>query len=211
VKPFNFLICFQSRPQLTLSEAEASAIPKKGPRPKVRPAKPVAPFDNDIERASRNAFDREMRAAVSATAIKTYREALAQYHLSLESKFHNGDFLGRARTERRHIRASTIVHIGKEANKWEGQFYLGLDIDSQIEYGATLDDGSLDERIRFMCEELGEREAARKLGVSRMTFRKALSQGCGCLTRLIRERIAHKGGALRAKRRGGCSAQAENC
>jgi hypothetical protein len=36
VKPFNFLICFQGRPQLTLSETDACALPKKGPRPKAR-------------------------------------------------------------------------------------------------------------------------------------------------------------------------------
>ena len=192
VKPFNFLICFQSRPQLALSEAEACAIPKKGPRPKARQAKPVAPFDSDIGKASANAFDRETGAGISGTAIKTYREALAQYHLSPESKFHNGDFLDRGRTERRHIQASAIVHIGKEANKWEEQFYLGLNMESQIEYGAAPGENSLDERIRRLSAELGQREAARKLGISRMTLRKALENGCESLSAALRDRTSRK-------------------
>jgi hypothetical protein len=47
----------------------------------------------DIGKASANAFDRETGSQVSSTTIRIYREALAQYHLSPESKFHNGDFL----------------------------------------------------------------------------------------------------------------------
>jgi hypothetical protein len=194
VKPFNFLICFQSRFQLELSEAEACAVPKKGPRPKARQTKPVAPFDKDMGRASINAFDRETGAPLStSTTIKTYREALAQYHLSPESKFHNGNFLDRGRTERRHIQATEIVHTGREANKWEEQFFLGLDTESQIEYGPALGDTSLDKRLRSMCELLGQREAAKRIGVSRMTLGKALSRGCMSLSRSIRERIARNG------------------
>ena len=48
--------------------------------------------------------------------LKTYAEVLAQYHLSPESKFENGRFLDRGRTERRHIVATEFVLIGKEAN-----------------------------------------------------------------------------------------------
>ncbi len=51
----------------------------------------------------------------------------------------------------------------------------------------------LDERIRSMCKELGQREAARKLGVSRMTLAKALSDGHGSLTRSIQRRLAQNG------------------
>ena len=44
-------------------------------------------------------------------------EALAQYHLSPESKFENGRFWDRGRTERRHIVATEFVLIGEEANR----------------------------------------------------------------------------------------------
>jgi hypothetical protein len=52
---------------------------------------------------------------------------LAQYHLCPEAKFLNGDFCDRGLTERRHVIATQLVHIGKEANKWEEQHFLGED------------------------------------------------------------------------------------
>ena len=81
----------------------------------------------------------------------TYAEALAQYHLRPEAKFLNGDFCDRGRTERRHVIATQIVHIGKEANKWEEQHFLGEDEDAEIEYGVDQSDGSLDAAIRETC------------------------------------------------------------
>ena len=55
----------------------------------------------------------------------TYAEALAQYHFRPEAKFLNGDYWTAGVTERRHVVATQIVHIGKEANKWEEQYFLG--------------------------------------------------------------------------------------
>lgn len=168
---------------------------KKGRRRKHHQAKPVAPFDKDIGKASRNAFDRETGDMVPSGDLKTYREALAQYHLSTESKFLNGDFTDRGRTERRHVQVAAIIHIGKEADKWEEQFYTGVDEEAQIEYGADASVTSLNDRVRGMCAELGQRAATRRLGVSRMTLAKALSKGCESLTRSILERIARTGSA----------------
>ena len=54
---------------------------------------------------------------VSPDHLKTYAEVLAQYHLSCEDKFENGQFLDRGRTERRHVVATGFVWIGKEANQ----------------------------------------------------------------------------------------------
>jgi|SRR5262245_1436654 len=56
---------------------------------------------------------------VPSKKLKTYREAIGQYHLSPESKFLNGDFTDRGRTERRHVQVTDVIHIGKEANKWK--------------------------------------------------------------------------------------------
>jgi hypothetical protein len=50
-------------------------------------------------------------------------------------KFLNGDYLDRGATQRRHVRAIGIRFIGKEANHWEEQFFLGLSEDAQIDYG----------------------------------------------------------------------------
>jgi hypothetical protein len=92
---------------------------KKGRRRKHHQAKPVAPFDKDIGKASCSAFDRQTGDMVPSKKLKTYREAIGQYHLSPESKFLNGDFTDRGRTERRHVQVTDVIHIGKEANKWK--------------------------------------------------------------------------------------------
>jgi hypothetical protein len=55
--------------------------------------------------------------SISPDQLKTYAEVLAQYHLSSEDKFANGQFLDRGRTERRHVIASGFAWIGKEANQ----------------------------------------------------------------------------------------------
>jgi len=62
---------------------------------------------------------------------------VAQCHLHPESKFHNGDSTTRGFTRRRHVPATVTEHIGKEANKWEEQFHLGLDLEVQTDYGLS--------------------------------------------------------------------------
>jgi hypothetical protein len=147
VKPFNFLLAFQARP-FHRSEAECPAlqpgVSRRGrPRRSCLP-KPIAPFDSDLKRASAACFDRETGKPVPPSQLKTYRQALAQYHLSPEPKFLGAEHLHAGPTRRRHVRATLIEHIGKEADRWEEQFHLGLDEDAQIEYGS---DADLSDRI----------------------------------------------------------------
>jgi len=54
-----------------------------------------------------------------ADQLKTYAEALAQYHLSPESKFANARYFDRGPTDRRHVVASNLRLIGKEGNRVE--------------------------------------------------------------------------------------------
>jgi hypothetical protein len=61
----------------------------------------------------RFAFDRETERPMRADRLKTYAQAPADYHLSPESKFENGDCCDRGTTRRRHIRATGIEYIGK--------------------------------------------------------------------------------------------------
>jgi hypothetical protein len=105
--------------------------------------------------------------AVSREWLKSYREALAQYHLHPEPKFHNGNYLDTGFTHRRHVVAAGVVQIGKEANRWEEQFYLGEDPEAQIEYGAAPEDTQrvLGSVLRA-CQGLKVRELARASGVS---------------------------------------------
>jgi hypothetical protein len=136
VKPFNFLIALQARPQFELPTDQQQAVRKRGRPRKHSEIKPVAPFTSDIRAAAQTAFDRDAGISISADQLMTYAEALAQYHLRPEAKFLNGDFSDRGRTERRHVFATQILHVGKEANKWEEQYFLGADDDAEIEYGV---------------------------------------------------------------------------
>jgi hypothetical protein len=99
---------------------------------------------------------------VPTEQLKSYREALAQYHLHPEAKFHNGDYLGSGVTRRRHIRATAVEHIGKEANRWEEQLYLGLDLEAQTEYGIAPGDH---ERILEILLRAGQKFGQHRLAM----------------------------------------------
>jgi hypothetical protein len=90
---------------------------RPGRPPKTDKLAPIAPYDTDPTKALSKVFDRVTGKPVSPEQLKTYAEVLAQYHLSCEDKFENGQFLDRGRTERRHVVATGQVWIGKEANQ----------------------------------------------------------------------------------------------
>ena len=136
VKPFNFLNAYHARPRFELSDAEQWAKPKRGRPRKQLDAKPIAAFNRNIREAAKGAFDHETGKPIPASELETYAEALAQYHLRPEAKFLNGEFCDRGRTDRRCVIATGIVHIGKEANKWEERYFLGEDEDAEIEHAC---------------------------------------------------------------------------
>ena len=190
VKPFNFLNAFHARSQFELPDAAQWAQPKPGRPRKQSDTKPIAAFNRNIREAAKGAFDRETGVPISTNQLKTYAEALAQYHLRPEAKFLNGEYCDRGRTERRHIVATQLVHIGKEANKWEEQHFLGPDEDAEIEYGVDQTDGRLDGTIGALSDQIGERSAAMQLGISRTALRRALKCGGAVLSRSIRKRLS---------------------
>jgi hypothetical protein len=161
-----------------------------GSRPPIRP---VAPFSRNISEAAKTAFDRETDKRVEPDSLITYAEALAQYHLRPEAKFLNGDYGDSGRTERRHVVATQLVHIGKEANKWEERYFVGGDDeDAEIEYAIDQSDGSLDGKVTALCDQIGERKAAMRLGISRTALQGALTRGIGSLSRATRERLLRR-------------------
>jgi hypothetical protein len=174
VKPFNFLLAFQALPSHG-AESERLTLPsgasRRGrPRRSCAP-KPIAAFDNDLERASEACFDRETGKPVPPSHLKTYRQALAQYHLSPEPKFRDAEHLDRGPTRRRHVRAIAIEHIGKEADRWGEQFFFGLDEEAQVEYGSAPPEFStLRERLGEALAKVGHRKFAQMAGVSRQTI-----------------------------------------
>jgi hypothetical protein len=123
IRPFGFLLVYTAKtgvfaPLLT-EEGEEWDDDDFGPGrpPKEDEPRPIAPYDNDSVKALARAFDRVTGKPVKPERLKTYAEMLAQYHISPESKFENGQFRDRGRTERRHVIAESLVLIGKEANQ----------------------------------------------------------------------------------------------
>lgn len=131
VKPFNFLLMFHVSPSAWRMHSASidSALPTDLPSV-------VAPFERDPALAAEHAFDRDTKQPIPALLLKTYAEALAQYHLHPEWKFEHADYLDRGATLRWHVDTPFVVYIGKEANRWEEQAHLGEIPDSQINYGV---------------------------------------------------------------------------
>lgn len=121
VKPFNFLISFQARNGVwgDFRSSEVAEMPGRGRPRKPKELSPVAPFHTDTADAATRAFDRVSGEPVSIHQLKTYAEALAQYHLSPEPKFAHARYFDRGQTERRHVVASNVRLIGKEGHRVE--------------------------------------------------------------------------------------------
>jgi hypothetical protein len=174
VKPFGFLYSLQA----TLPfEEELIAVGTRRRRSRAAPIKPIALFDRDLSKAVETTFDRDTGRAVSAHRLKSYAEALSNYHLHPESKFVNGDFLDRGTTLRRHVHVATVQHIGKEANDWERQAVLGISADAQPTYGVGAADlANLSRDLRPMIERWSLAACARALRVSTATLRSAVER-----------------------------------
>jgi hypothetical protein len=90
-------------------------------------------------------------------------------------------------SERRHIQAISTWNIGKEADRWEEQFYLGADEGAEIDYGLTPEDiRKTMENIRQGVKKLGQRKLAALTGIPQQT----LSRWLRSKTTKILDRIA---------------------
>lgn len=173
VKPFGFLLALTANP---VEPVELIGCKPRGRKPALRLSKPIAPFDSDLATAAATAFDRETSAPVSRTALKSCRQAIAQYHLRPESKFLNADYSDRGTTRRRHVFAIGSRHIGKEANRWEEQFFIGLDDQATPDYGSSAADmRSFVNELRSVAHTLGWKSIAETTGITAAKVRKALS------------------------------------
>jgi hypothetical protein len=168
VKPFNFLVAFQISPA---GRAKAIAdgtfdqdwLKKDGPSP-------VAPFDKDPRKAAKKCFDRMTGKPVPKHLLATYREALSDYHLHAEAKFLNAEPFDRGHTIRQPVKATAVELIGKEANRWEEQFFLGEDEDAQISYGLLPSSDNFHGRLSRFIEQFGVARVAEAAGVSRRSL-----------------------------------------
>jgi hypothetical protein len=203
VKPFNFLVALQGDPLAGSPEQIGPAQGERRPRRARSDApRPIAPFTRDPAEAARHAFDRDTAEPVRRDALKTYAQAVAQYHINPEPKFLKGDYLDRGTTQRRHIRVSGIRYIGKEANRLEEQFYLGPDDDGPVDYGS---DGSAIAALRsdldHLAKSFGHRELASRLECSRQCLANLLAGRPVRLTEARLRAFTHAASKLMAERK----------
>lgn len=181
VRPFNFLTVFPPRRISAPDWLDLTKEPglKNSKRRNLRDLpRPVAPFNSDPKSAAANCFDRLTGDPVPINRLKTYSEALADYHLHPEAKFLKGDYLDRGTTERRHIAPADVRYIGKEANRWEEQFHLGYDPEAQVEYdGGPEAIEQFRARICAAAAEFGQRQFAEAAGIAREALRAIILRG----------------------------------
>ena len=161
VKPFGFLVALQG------GRLAESAIARGGRGSRKAAFRPIAPFDRNPAIAASRAFDRVTGQSVPREALQSYRTALAQYHLHPEAKFLNGGYVDAGTTLRRHIAVTGLDHIGKEADRWEEQFFTGFCEDANVDYGTSPNEITwMRDRVRASIEMVGQRRAAAAARVS---------------------------------------------
>jgi hypothetical protein len=162
--------------------------------------RPVAPFDKDLPKALSRAFDREKGTPITTEQLATYEEQLAQYHLQPESKFLNGDYVDRGTTVRRHVIVADVELIGKEANRWEEQEFLGPMEDAETSYGmVAASNAVLAREIRDLADIFGQRDLADRLGWSRSRLATLIKGEAIKLSRAEIARLRHHVSELRAE------------
>ena len=175
VKPFNFMCAFSvSKPGFAAAVAsgDIDSDLMNGGLPSA-----VAPFDDNANRAAAHCFDRKTSMPIPASVLMTYREAMADYACHPESKFENAERDDTGITLRRHVEAIAVEYIGKEANRWEEQYFLGELPEAQIEYGRHPDSQRhLLTIIRQSAGRYGMETVAKAAGLSRQQLHSILSR-----------------------------------
>ena len=112
--------------------------------------------------------------AVKACDLEPYTEALFEYPYRSEAKFLNGDAFDTGRTERLYVQASEVRFIGKEADRWEEEYYLGLrNGELAIDYGGDpVQGGQAFTMLRNAIAPVGATNVAKVTGISRATLSK---------------------------------------
>jgi hypothetical protein len=187
VKPHGFL--FILHPSAFDAPSCEIGDPVEGCEP-VKDMHPVAPFDHDLKAAISKAFDRVTGAPVDPARLQTYAEVLKAYPNRPEAKFLNGGAFDTGPTARCHIVATHQVMIGKEADRLEEEFLLGLGEDLVVEYGADPEDASATFlRLREAISRFGKCRVASATGVDRKTLAK-VERGEAGTTRVPHDAIA---------------------
>jgi hypothetical protein len=79
--------------------------------------------------------------------------------------------------------------ISEEANRWEEQFFLGIDEDAAIEYGADPNAAALFDELRLAIIKCGKQQMSSHIGISRNTLSKILDMKCQNLLPHLSQKI----------------------
>ena len=180
VKPFNFMLWFHAKRALDRRFEE----PVDQWYSRTRKPKPVAPYDRDPEAVLDQMLDRETGDPVSPEWLRSYADVLRAYHIHAETKFLNGRPADSGTTRRRHIFATVIESIGKEADNWEEDDVLGTDEDSIIDYGFSDADKA---RMLEAIARAPKRKLKTRAKVSTDTITGVLADPAKCSDRLLRQ------------------------
>ena len=129
-------------------------------------------------KAADKCFDRDTGDKVPAGVLKTYAQALAQYHLRPEHKFSTATTRTAGSQSGDMYDPQPFAKSAKESNRWEEQFYLGGDEGAEIDHGiAPEDESAMLDRLRMQVIATGQRRVARESGVSRRTIERLTKGG----------------------------------
>jgi hypothetical protein len=175
VQPFGFLLSLQAHQLEFLAHRDPEALAwwrkyKRGPAA-------TAPYDRDPGKAARYAFDRRHRELpVPRRWLMSYADALADYHLQPENKFLGGELRrGGGQLQRRHVVVTGAQSIGKEAEGWEEQLFIGSD-DAEILYGLSPGTRAAHiETIRLARKRFSVRKVTKAAKVTDRTIAAAIS------------------------------------
>jgi hypothetical protein len=176
VRPGNFLLSFQARPQaattpvrIVLRDVNSTHGHKKKPKP----IRPMSPYDRDPAKAAKQAFDRETGEPVKVADLVTYAEVLRDYARHAEAKFLNGGAYDRGRTDRRliRVRPENIRHIGKESNELDEDFVPSPDGNAVTDWGSEPRHARAErEQLTKAVSNFGLDTLAAEAGITRQTL-----------------------------------------
>lgn len=133
VKPYGFMYALHVKRRRAVDD-EAGLQPGRRVDNDLHP---VAPFARTRDEAIARAFDRVTGARVPIGKLQTYAEALSPYPFRQEAKFRNGRPYQSGLTEPRHVKVASVFYIGKEADRWEEEYLIGLGISPTTEFGRA--------------------------------------------------------------------------
>lgn len=139
VRPFNFLLTFQTKSRMEMAATEPDGL--RGAAWRRRTPKAASRYSSNLVDDRPDVFDRATGEPIPWEWLRSYRRSLAAHHLHSETKFRGGEDNARGTLTRRHVEAWAVIPIGKEADNLEEREAFG-EGDDDIEWDLARQDRS---------------------------------------------------------------------